>query len=106
MPRLENRSIIVTGGASGLGEATSKLLAERGVKVVVADLSDETGNKLASEIGGAFCHTDVTNTDEVIAAIETAKDLAKANPGTGSYEIRPVAELHDYHLAEQRKPAA
>ena len=40
------------------------------------------------------------------AAIETAKDLAKANPGTGSYEIRPVAELHDYHLAEQRKPAA
>ena len=29
-----------------------------------------------------------------------------ANPGTGSYEIRPVAELHDYHLAEQRKPAA
>ena len=40
------------------------------------------------------------------AAIETAKDLAKANPGTGSYEIRPVAELHDYHLAQQRKPAA
>jgi len=40
------------------------------------------------------------------AAIETAKDLARANPGTGSYEIRPVAELHDYHLAQQRKPAA
>jgi hypothetical protein len=40
------------------------------------------------------------------AAIETAKDFAKANPGTGSYEIRPVAELHDYRLAEQRKPAA
>jgi NAD(P)-dependent dehydrogenase (short-subunit alcohol dehydrogenase family) len=68
-------SAIVTGGASGLGEATSKLLAERGAKVVVADLSDESGNKLASEIGGAFCHTDVTNTDEVIAAIETAKEM-------------------------------
>jgi hypothetical protein len=40
------------------------------------------------------------------AVIETAKDLAKANPGTGSYEIRPVAELHDYQLVEQRKPAA
>ena len=40
------------------------------------------------------------------AAIETAKELAVANPGTGSYEIRPVAELHDYQLAEQRKPAA
>jgi hypothetical protein len=40
------------------------------------------------------------------AAIETAKELAKANPGTGSYEIRPVAELHDYQLAKERKPAA
>ena len=39
-------------------------------------------------------------------AIATAKDLAKANPGTGSYEIRPVAELHDNHLAIERKPAA
>ena len=39
-------------------------------------------------------------------AVATAKDLAKANPGTGSYEIRPVAELHDNHLAAERKPAA
>ena len=39
-------------------------------------------------------------------AVATAKDLAKANPGTGSYEIRPVAELHDNHLAVERKPAA
>jgi hypothetical protein len=40
------------------------------------------------------------------AAIETAKELAVANPGTGSYEIRPVAELHDYRLPVERKPAA
>ncbi|CAN5920097.1 YciI family protein [soil metagenome] len=41
------------------------------------------------------------------AALETARDLAKANPGTGSYEIRPVAELHDHQLAmPPRKPAA
>ena len=40
------------------------------------------------------------------AAIETAKELAVANPGTGSYEIRPVAELHDNQLAIERKPAA
>jgi len=40
------------------------------------------------------------------AAIETAKDLARANPGTGSYEIRPVAQLDDHQLAEERKPAA
>mgnify|MGYP003578556899 CR=1 FL=1 len=39
-------------------------------------------------------------------AIETAKELAVANPATGSYEIRPVAELHDHKLAVERKPAA
>jgi hypothetical protein len=39
-------------------------------------------------------------------AIGTAKELAKANPGTGSYEIRPVAQLHDYQLAQPKKPAA
>lgn len=68
-------SAIVTGGASGLGEATSRLLAERGAKVVVLDMSDDKGNALADEIGGAFCHADVTNTDEVIAAVETAKEM-------------------------------
>jgi len=40
------------------------------------------------------------------AAIDTARDLAKANPGTGSYEIRPVAELYDNRLSIERKPAA
>jgi hypothetical protein len=40
------------------------------------------------------------------AAIDTAKDLAKANPGTGSYEIRPVAQLHESRLPAGRKPAA
>lgn len=50
-----------------------------------------------------FYIVDCASLDQAIA---TAKDLAKANPGTGSYEIRPVAELHDNHLAVERKPAA
>jgi hypothetical protein len=50
-----------------------------------------------------FYIVDCASLDE---AISTAKDLAKANPGTGSYEIRPVAELHDHKLAIERKPAA
>jgi NAD(P)-dependent dehydrogenase (short-subunit alcohol dehydrogenase family) len=73
---LTNTSAVVTGGASGLGEATARLLAERGVKVVLVDLNDEAGEKVAKEIGGAYSHCDVTNTDEVIAAIEAAKALA------------------------------
>ena len=39
-------------------------------------------------------------------AIDVAKDLAKANPGTGSYEIRPVAQMHESHLPAEKKPAA
>ena len=40
------------------------------------------------------------------ATIDTARDLAKANPGTGSYEIRPVAQLHESRLPAERQPAA
>jgi NAD(P)-dependent dehydrogenase (short-subunit alcohol dehydrogenase family) len=72
---INGQSAIVTGGASGLGEATSRLLAERGAKVVVLDMQDDKGKALADELGGVFCHADVTNTDEVIAAVEAAKEL-------------------------------
>jgi NAD(P)-dependent dehydrogenase (short-subunit alcohol dehydrogenase family) len=73
---LHNTSAIVTGGASGLGEATARALAERGVKVVLADLNDEAGERVAKEIGGAYAHCDVSNTEQVIAAIEAAKVFA------------------------------
>jgi NAD(P)-dependent dehydrogenase (short-subunit alcohol dehydrogenase family) len=72
---LNGTSAIVTGGASGLGEATSRLLAERGVRVVVADLQEDKGTKLASEIGGLFVQTDVTKTESIIAAVEAAIEM-------------------------------
>ena len=72
---LNGISAIVTGGASGIGEGCARLLAGRGAKVVIADLQDDKGNALATEIGGAFAHVDVTNTDDVIAAIELAKEM-------------------------------
>jgi len=73
---LLHTSAVVTGGASGLGEATARALAERGVKVVLADLNDEAGERIAKELGGAYAHCDVTNTEQVIAALEAAKALA------------------------------
>ncbi len=73
---LNNTSAVVTGGASGLGEATARDLSARGDKVVDADLTDELGQKVAAEIGGVYAHTDVTNTEQVIAAIEAAVALA------------------------------
>jgi NAD(P)-dependent dehydrogenase (short-subunit alcohol dehydrogenase family) len=72
---ISGASAIVTGGASGLGEATVRLLTERGAKVVILDMNDEAGEKLAKETGGIFAHADVTKTDEVTAAVEAAKEL-------------------------------
>ncbi|ANI76495.1 MULTISPECIES: SDR family NAD(P)-dependent oxidoreductase [Sphingobium] len=64
---------VVTGGASGLGEATARALAARGVKVALFDFNEETGNKVAAEIGGAFCKVDVTDETSVDAGFEKAR---------------------------------
>ncbi len=69
-------SAIVTGGASGIGAATARLLASKGAKVVIADLQEDKGKALADELGGAFCRVDVTDTDTIISAVELAKDIA------------------------------
>ena len=74
---LNGISAIVTGGASGLGAATAQALAGRGAKVVLADLDRQAdkGEALAKEIGGLFVATDVTDTDQIVAAVEAAKDM-------------------------------
>jgi NAD(P)-dependent dehydrogenase (short-subunit alcohol dehydrogenase family) len=72
---INESSSIVTGGASGLGEATARLLTQRGARVVILDMQDDKGEALAKELGGVFVHADVTNTDEVIAGVEAAKEL-------------------------------
>jgi NAD(P)-dependent dehydrogenase (short-subunit alcohol dehydrogenase family) len=69
---LNGTSAIVTGGASGLGEATARKLAEAGSHVVVADLNEEAGQKIAAEIGGTFAKTNVTDPDSVQAAVNAA----------------------------------
>jgi NAD(P)-dependent dehydrogenase (short-subunit alcohol dehydrogenase family) len=69
-------SAIVTGGASGIGAAVSRRLAERGAKVVVADLQEDKGKQLAAELDGAFARVDVTETDDIVGAVEMAKSIA------------------------------
>ncbi len=73
---LHNTSALVTGGASGLGEATVRALSARGARVVVVDLNDERGRAIADEVGGAYAHCDVTDTPQVIAAVEAAAAMA------------------------------
>lgn len=65
---------IITGGASGLGEATARALAAAGAKVALFDLNAEAGTALAQEIGGVFCPTDVTDEASVDAAFARARE--------------------------------
>src|SRR3546814_3202893 len=67
-------SAVVTGAASGLGEATARALAERGVKVAVFDRDVEKGEKVAAGIGGVFCEVDVTSNEAVDAAFAKARE--------------------------------
>jgi NAD(P)-dependent dehydrogenase (short-subunit alcohol dehydrogenase family) len=72
---ISGTSAIVTGGASGIGAACARQLAAKGAKVVIADLNATTGEALAQEIGGVFVSVDVTNTDQIKAAVEKALEL-------------------------------
>ena len=66
---------VVTGGASGLGEATARKLAEHGVKVAIFDLNAEKGAAVAAAIGGVFCLADVTSDDSIDAAFSKARGV-------------------------------
>ena len=72
---LDGSSAVVSGGASGIGAAAARQLAAKGAKVVVADLQEDAGNAVADQIGGAFCKVDVTNTDDIINAVEMATSM-------------------------------
>ena len=67
---------IVSGGASGLGEATARTLAAAGATVTIADLNAERGKALADEIGGVFANCNVTDEQSVQAAVDVAMDTA------------------------------
>ncbi len=69
----DNITAVVTGGASGLGAATARVLAGHGVKVALFDLNEEAGTALAKELGGVFCKVDVTSDESVDAGFVTSR---------------------------------
>ncbi len=71
---LEEKVAIITGAASGFGEGIARRYAAEGARVVVVDLNDQLGSKVAGEIGGAYIHADVANRDDVRRMIQTAVD--------------------------------
>ena len=72
---INGAATVVTGAASGLGEATARELARRGAKVAVFDRDAAKGEKVAAEIGGVFCEVDVTSDQKVKSAFEKARSV-------------------------------
>ncbi len=74
---IQGKVFIVTGGASGLGEGTARMLAAQGGKVVIADMQDDKGQAVAQEIGGVFVHCDVSSEADGQAAVAQAVSMGK-----------------------------
>jgi NAD(P)-dependent dehydrogenase (short-subunit alcohol dehydrogenase family) len=72
--RLTDRIAVVTGAASGLGEATAELMATEGASVLLADIQDERGQAVAERIGGTYRHCDVTSEADVAGLVDAAVD--------------------------------
>ena len=71
---IDGTAAVVTGGASGLGEATARALAAKGAKVAIFDRDAERGERIAGEIKGVFCEVDVMSDEAVAAAFDKARE--------------------------------
>ena len=94
--QIPDRTFLVTGGGSGLGEATARKLAASGARIVIADVAEDNGRRVAAEIGDSarFVNTDVTSEDAVRAAVETAREAFGALHGAVSCAgIGPPAKV-------------
>jgi NAD(P)-dependent dehydrogenase (short-subunit alcohol dehydrogenase family) len=106
---LNGAAAIISGGASGLGEATARDLASHGMTVVVADLNEERGKAVADELGGVFAKCDVSDEEQVQAAVDAAVATGKplrvvvnsAGIGWASRTVARDGSPHD--LASYRK---
>ncbi|OWQ91535.1 3-hydroxyacyl-CoA dehydrogenase [Roseateles aquatilis] len=89
---IANKVFIVTGGASGLGEGTARMLAREGATVVIADLQAERGEALAKELNGAFVKCDVSQEADAQAVVAKAVSLGKLMGLVNCAGIAPAAK--------------
>src|SRR5574337_1213937 len=90
--QIQGQAALVTGGGSGLGEATARELARRGAKVAVLDVNRANAERVAAEIGGVACECDITATASVQAALEKA---AAAHGPARDHAIRALRRTKD-----------
>ncbi|MCL6538496.1 MAG: 3-oxoacyl-ACP reductase [Acidothermus sp.] len=72
--RVSGKTAVVTGGCSGIGLASARVLAREGAHVVIADVDDDRGKELAEALSGSYVHCDVANPDDVENLFRTAHD--------------------------------
>jgi NAD(P)-dependent dehydrogenase (short-subunit alcohol dehydrogenase family) len=89
---IAGKVFIVTGGASGLGEGTARMLAREGGKVVIADLQVDKGEALAKELGGVFVKCDVSNEDDGKAVVAKAVSMGKLMGLVNCAGVAPAAK--------------
>jgi NAD(P)-dependent dehydrogenase (short-subunit alcohol dehydrogenase family) len=92
MMQIAQQVFIITGGASGLGAATARMLAQAGGKVVLADVQEEAGRALAMELNGVFVHCDVTSEADGQAVVATATGLGTLRGLVNCAGIAPAAK--------------
>ena len=104
---IQDKVFIVTGGASGLGAGTVRMLVKHGAKVVIADIQDEPGQQLATELGQVYVHTDVTNATDAQQAVDQALALGPLYGLVNCAGVAPAARIvgreapHDLDLFQK-----
>ena len=98
---IQGKVFIVTGGASGLGEGTARMLAAEGGKVVIADMQVDKGEAVAKDIGAAFVKCDVSNEADGQAVVAKATSLGKLMGLVNCAGIAPAEKTVGKHGAHK-----
>lgn len=98
--KIKDFAAVVTGGASGMGAATARMLAENGANVTLLDMNQETGTRMAAEINGLFIQCDVTKPEQVEAALQKATN----QHGAARFYINCAGIVHARRMVNQQGP--
>ncbi len=106
MGRVEGKVALISGGARGMGAADARALVAEGARVVIGDVLDEEGGKIAAELGDAarFAHLDVTDPDQWQGAVQTAVEaFGKLDVLVNNAGIANANSLKDFALADWQR---